>query len=384
MSRLNSHVLDYIAMDQYLHDPRNQSLMLVEGLNRRGLYRTAVKHADKFKSELDHDVVNLWTSWYRHRLLHAMKYSNNPETNRRSSYLLHEIMHNYGIMDIGFRAFYKLDACLITQVEPDELLPQTIDWISYLPSTEINAFTSIFDKLIELTHNPNISLYEYIFERLQGGNFGRTELIVGLIHLKRYLFKRVYENEYFLEQYSNLTLWAIRTRLIHNERLIDPMNFIQAIVILTISGKYEESKSLIDQHRQNLHQDHINIAYANLYITQGKYAETLDVLGTPVVQKDSSRLSHRRLIFIALFALYHTDYEFMDRQILNFQSFLRRVRDKNYIGPELYNRNQLLSTVIRRILKKEIVSAEQFSEIGRPFSSRLLITKVAKECGLLE
>jgi hypothetical protein len=238
--------------------------------------------------------------------------------------------------------------------------------------------------LIELAHNPNIPLYEHIFEQLQEGNLGRTELMLGFIHLKRYLFKRLYEEDYFIGQYSNLTVWALRTKLILNDGVINPMNFIQSIVILTISGKYEESKSLIVQHSQNLHQDHINIAYANLHITQGKYAKTLDVLSTPVVQKDSFRLSQRRLILIALFALNHEDYSFMDHQITNFQSFLRRLRDKNIIGPELYNRNQLLSTVIRKILKKEIVSAEQFNEVGRPFSARLLITKVAKECGLLD
>lgn len=388
LSRLTSDILDYLALDQMRKEKRFGYLHTIENLDSRGLYDLTLLHAKKYHQLLDKEDINLWTPWYRHRLLHQLKYSDNPYKDGRNSYLLHEIMQSYHKMNEQFKSFYYLDTCLIEQVEPDKYLPITREIVNYQKVEASNPFNELFSRLIMLYEHPRDELYDQIILILDNSDYKVEEMIVAFVHLRRYLVKALRKNRKYLYKYADLSLWALNKGFLLHEEIIDPITYINVINVLNAADRTAESLNIIESYKEKLpnrnREEIINLCYANLYTNQLKPSEALNYLYKDQKLKRSLKITHRRLVLLNLLHLHHDNFEFIDTQINNFQSLLAREMKKNSIGSNIQKLGNNFCAILKKIVRREIRTKEEFEKIEEVYSGRIMLEKIVLKCGLIK
>jgi len=388
LSRLSSYVMDYIAHVAYMADTRSKSIYLVAGLNKRGLYDLAIKHRDKYFSEIEKDHHSLWTPWYRHRMLHQMKYSDNAHNARRGSALLNELMHCYQEMDNRFRAYYELDSRQIEQIESDDKLPETKTLINYRQTNANNPYDILFALLIQLHEAESVDIYNEIVDYIKDNKFSKKDLLITYAHLKRHILKRIYQGDSYLQTYADLTIWALDEGFILNDKVLDPIRFYNVVSIFNTAMRWETSTELIDAKapyiEKSSRNDIKNLALAHLYSYKLEPVKALELLQQPFNQRQSSKSTHRTLILLNLLHLHPGKYEFMDTQLTNFNSFIKRECNKKQISLRYYTNALNMSKVIKKMMRREITLAEQVIKKEEEISSRMLLLRIGKKCGLLK
>jgi len=388
LSRLTIYVMDYIAHAAYMADARSKSIYLVAGLNKRGLYDQAVKQRDKYLSELDQDHHSLWTPWYRHRMLHQMKYSDNSLNARKGSALLHELMQCYQDMDKRFRAYYELDSRQIEQVEPDDMLQETRTLINYGHTNAQNPYDKLYALMIHLHETESMDIYDEIVNYIRENDFSKKDLLIAFVHLKRYILKQIYRGDSYLQTYADLTTWALDKRFILSDKVLDPIRFYNVVSIFNAAERWEQSIELINTRHpridKNSSEDTKNLALAHLYTSQLDPSKALELLHLPFKTKQSLKSVHRTLILLNLLHLHYDKYEFIDTQLINFNSFIKREYGKKQIS-EGFSMNALnMSKVIKKMIRREITHTEQVINKQEKIGSRMLLIRIGKKCGLLK
>ena len=390
LSRLSTYVVDYIAHDAYTEDTRSKSIYLVAGLNKRGLYDLAAKQRDKYLSEIDEDHHSLWTPWYRHRMLHQMKYSDNAHNARRGSALLHELMHCYQDMDKRFRAYYELDSRLIAQVEPDDQLPAAKALINYRHNDNDTRkpYDKLYALLIQLHETDSMDIYNDVVEYIATNKFSKVDLFVAYTHLKQNLSKMIYQGDSYIQTYADLTTWALDQGFILNEKVLDPIRFYNVVCVFNAASRWEISTDLIDDKSPDIEKtrriDIKNLALAHLFSYKLEPHTALELLYLPFNERQSAKSTHRTLILLNLLNLHSDKYEFMDTQLTNFNSFIKRECNKKQISLRYYTNALNMSKVIKKMMRREITLAQQVVNEKGEMSSRMLLLRIGKKCGLLK
>ena len=85
-----------------------------------------------------------------------------------------------------------------------------------------------------------------------------------------------------------------------------------------------------------------------------------------------------------LLHLHPDKYEFMDTQLTNFNSFIKREHIKKQISAGYFTNALNMSKVIKKMIRREITLAEQVINKEEKISSRMLLLRIGKKCGLLK
>jgi hypothetical protein len=388
LSRLNVVLLEYIAIDEMQRDSRNSALFTIEGLNRRGVYNYASSQKEKYTEQLNAEILNLWTPWYRHRLLHQLKYSDNPQKYGKNSPLLNEIMHTFQEVNDRFRSFYQLDTTLIQQVDPDGLLEETLQLINYKNvKAKPQEYTNLMAQLILLNTTSSEEIYYELKARIMHVQLAQEEQIICYTYLRRYLTKKIGEGAHYLQEYADLTLWAIDRGIMLHEGKISPIRYINIVELLSAAARWKRLDELIPIYGSLLKDENqdevINLALATKYTWQLEPKEALDYLNRPFSAKRSLKISHRRLQLLNYLTLYHNNFDFMDVQINNFQSLLTREHHKNQISELIYANNKNLCNLMQQIINNKLTKVEELNNYAEGLSSRNLLIKITKSCGLI-
>jgi len=152
--------------------------------------------------------------------------------------------------------------------------------------------------------------------------------------------------------------------------------------------RWETSTELIDAKapyiEKSSRNDIKNLALAHLYSYKLEPVKALELLQQPFNQRQSSKSTHRTLILLNLLHLHPGKYEFMDTQLTNFNSFIKRECNKKQISLRYYTNALNMSKVIKKMMRREITLAEQVIKKEEEISSRMLLLRIGKKCRLLK
>ena len=297
-------------------------------------------------------------------------------------------MQCYQDMDKRFRAYYELDSRQIEQVEPDDMLQETRTLINYGHTNAQNPYDKLYALLIQLHETESMDIYDEIVNYIRENDFSKKDLLITYAHLKRYILKQIYRGDSYLQTYADLTTWALDEGFILNDKVIDPIRFCNVVGILNAASRWEFSRELIDTKLPFIEKcngaDVKNLAVAHLYTNKLEPVKALELLQQPFNQRQSLKSTHRTLTLLNLLHLHSDKYEFMDTQLINFNSFIKREFNKKQISEGYYTNAINMSRVIKKIMRREITLTEQLINKKESISSRMLLISIGKKCGLLK
>lgn len=351
LSKLTSFVVDYLATQEMMKDKRAMQLNSVLALNRRGLYKEALKSRKQLRTIIAKAPLDIWNAYYNLRASHTIQFSDNPIKKTACKETYTNTFNAFQQLCAELRLYYLLDAEHIMRISREDLQSQ----IALLQSMDLKTDspnTQMLSELVILVKEDSKTAFENLYSLLLNTT-QQMEVSIGtltLLHMIQYQIRELKRGRGEMEKLHLLYEYGAQNELLFDNGKTAYGRFTQWVEIVCLTDKPHRGYEIIEKWSYTLHESSkaevisISLVYCNFY--NGKYDEAITEINTFPYKQRFIKNSSREILLMIYLILYPEDIDFLLTQISNFKEYSNR---HAHVGSDLHNegRENFIKILIR-------------------------------------
>lgn len=361
MSRLFNWLEEWLAIYEFRKDENREKLRLINGFNRKGLFKIASSHARKLeKKMLAIEGYSIEQNEILKELYQILYYSDNPakydddellnklvQSHRDSTHeqllLYLSELHNWmAVKKMDLTKLIDETSSTITTLAPSPLTKELEHLLNFVCTHDQKAFFKLRTLLYENKINQESKLH--------------TLLVYYVIafSLRLWMKGKIKNSKDVMDVYE----YALSTKVFLSEGKIPKVQFFNIITILVNIRSQDEMLTFVNEWIDKVQTQNVpsmrSLAYAMLDFAYKNYDQILVHLRDVIFEDFDDKTRAIGLQIIAFYKSKDLDYNLLNNKLDNFRRYL--LRHKSSISDKYYWSHINLIKVIRLLCKSTFES----------------------------
>lgn len=357
LSVLYQSLEEWLMNDTLKHNNGIQKLLLMRGLQKRGLYQMADRHFDELATlepeRNPNDYYNLLYAWLAQ---FEVYYSYNPHKNNIGTEAVHILVDSYLKYSNYTAQLLKAEIINWAMLYPykNEMDLELIDRIAQLLPTS----KSIFDDISDLLRQFNLAKYDKAVEELCSRKFkikSLEEVIVAVYLLRINVLTKKQNIDYDYTYYSTKLYDFAFAQGIFEENGKVPPTIFKNMLKNVYSQSLSEGLDFVDKYIRYVHTNSPEstkaVSKAQIYFTHGAYEMAIKSSIHTTYHDFNEKLTALSLHFVSFYMIRHLEPDVYQTTKLNYIRFIHRNFDR--LSPEIGKGYKNFIKVISEIEKNK-------------------------------